>query len=66
MIRRAPWTDLSHIAYSLGYADQAHFTREFGSLTGVSPARYRHAIREKTGQVRASSPGTLAARRRRP
>jgi len=66
MIRREPETALSLIAYSLGYADQAHFTREFGSLIGVSPARYRHAIGTKTGQERASSTGALAAPRRRP
>ena len=29
------------LAYSLGYADQAHFIRDFKAVTGVSPAAYR-------------------------
>lgn len=31
---------LSEIALSCGYYDQAHFTREFVSLTGITPGRY--------------------------
>ncbi len=29
------------LAYSLGYADQAHFIRDFKAVTGASPAAYR-------------------------
>jgi AraC-like DNA-binding protein len=32
------WGDL---AYRLGYADQAHLTRDFRSFAGLTPARYR-------------------------
>lgn len=32
---------LCQIALACGFADQAHFTRTFGSLTGCSPARWR-------------------------
>lgn len=32
--------DLAALAAELGYADQAHFTREFTATVGVSPARY--------------------------
>ena len=31
---------LTHLAQSLGYADQAHFARDFKALTGFSPSRY--------------------------
>jgi AraC family transcriptional regulator len=34
---------LSSIAYAAGFADQAHFTRVFKQLTGVTPAAYRMA-----------------------
>src|SRR5229473_1220433 len=36
--RRLP---LSQIAYEVGFADQAHFTRAFKSAFGLTPARYR-------------------------
>ncbi|WP_454760354.1 helix-turn-helix domain-containing protein [Caulobacter segnis] len=32
---------LCHIALACGFADQAHFTRTFASLTGCTPARWR-------------------------
>ncbi|MEO8066230.1 MAG: helix-turn-helix transcriptional regulator [Flavobacteriales bacterium] len=32
---------LTEIAYSSGFADQAHFTRSFKSLAGVTPKMYR-------------------------
>ena len=31
---------LAQIAFDLGYADQAHLTREIGALTGMSPAAF--------------------------
>jgi AraC-like DNA-binding protein len=31
----------SDLAYSLGYADQAHFIRDFKAVTGVPPSAYR-------------------------
>jgi AraC-like DNA-binding protein len=33
--------DLAQLAQSLGYYDQAHFTRDFGKLVGQSPQSYR-------------------------
>jgi AraC-like DNA-binding protein len=41
--RLAKEGDLScvDLAYSLGYADQAHFIRDFKAVAGVSPAVYR-------------------------
>jgi AraC-like DNA-binding protein len=32
--------DWAHLAASLGYADQAHLTRDFTATIGMSPARY--------------------------
>jgi AraC-like DNA-binding protein len=35
------WADLS---LDLGYADQAHFIRDFKRLVGVSPAEYARRL----------------------
>jgi AraC-like DNA-binding protein len=35
---------LAEIAYDCGYADQAHLTREFSELAGLSPKRFRNAV----------------------
>ncbi len=37
---------LAEIAYDCGYADQAHLTREFSELAGLSPKRLRTAVRD--------------------
>ena len=34
---------LGALAVALGYADQAHLTREFREYTGITPARYRQS-----------------------
>ena len=36
---------MKEIAAEAGFADQAHFSREFRRLWGVSPQRYRALIR---------------------
>ena len=38
-LRRAGEGDLARTAAELGYADQAHLTRECVRLSGVTPAR---------------------------
>ena len=43
---------LAEIAYDSGYADQAHLTREFRELAGLSPTRFRAAMAE-TGAIAA-------------
>lgn len=37
----ATQASLTHIAYDCGYFDQAHFTHEFRSYTGLTPSTYR-------------------------
>jgi AraC family transcriptional regulator len=34
---------LGEIALQCGFADQAHFTREFKKIVGLTPARYAKA-----------------------
>lgn len=41
--RLAAGESVSHVAFDLGFSDQAHLTRLFKRLTGVTPARYRQA-----------------------
>jgi AraC family transcriptional regulator len=46
-------TPLAVIALASGFADQSHFTRTFKQLTGLTPARYRAAVRgAQNGQRR--------------
>jgi AraC-like DNA-binding protein len=40
LLRRKPALTLSRIALLTGYADQAHFTREFRALAGVTPGYF--------------------------
>lgn len=35
-----PCRSIADVAYSFGYADQAHFTREFKSFSGICPKQY--------------------------
>ncbi len=49
-VARGTDVDLADVAAWCGYADQAHLTRDFGSLVGTSPARWL-----------AEEHGTLAA-----
>ena len=44
--------NLTHLAQDLGYADQAHFTRDFKAIVGRSPSDYRRS---------ASSPAAPAS-----
>ena len=41
VLQAAPHTDLSALAAELGYADAAHFSREFKRLLGLSPSALR-------------------------
>lgn len=51
--------DLAAVAYGCGYADQAHLTREFRALTGLSPRRYlADEFAEGFRFVQEGEPGT--------
>jgi AraC-like DNA-binding protein len=53
---------LAGLAAQLGYADQAHFARDFKLLGGVAPSRYARALAEDAwGDPR--SPGARERRR---
>lgn len=52
---------LSGLAYELGYADQSHFTREFRSLIGITPAAYRLCI-ESRRRAPSAAPMMAATR----
>lgn len=39
-LKRQPWTKLADLAADLGYADQAHLTREWHALAGCSPRQW--------------------------
>lgn len=41
-----PETPLAALAQALGYCDQGHLTRDFGAVTGTTPARF---VRERSG-----------------
>ncbi|HEY0838777.1 MAG TPA: AraC family transcriptional regulator [Vulgatibacter sp.] len=42
---------LAEVAHAAGYADQAHFTREFTAMAGLPPGRYRAAPRRHPNHV---------------
>lgn len=39
--------DLGAVAYAAGFADQAHFTREFGRLVGLTPGAFRRRFADR-------------------
>ena len=40
---------LADVAYEVGFADQAHFTRTFKAVLGLTPARYRALTTSRVG-----------------
>ena len=40
---------LADVAYEVGFADQAHFTRTFKAVLGLTPARYRALAASRVG-----------------
>lgn len=46
-LREHPRLGISELATELGYADHAHFTKDFKSLLGVTPSAYRGSTTEE-------------------
>ncbi|GEM47637.1 helix-turn-helix domain-containing protein [Deinococcus cellulosilyticus] len=42
-----PQINLTELAFELGYADQAHFCREFRSLTHITPSQFSRDVRNR-------------------
>jgi AraC-like DNA-binding protein len=42
--RLARGSDLAALAHELGFADQAHFTRVFKKVVGITPGAYAHRV----------------------
>jgi len=49
-----PEASLVDLAARLGFVDQSHFTRTFKALTGLTPGRFRAAIRGRQPRPRVS------------
>jgi AraC family transcriptional regulator len=51
-------TTIAHVAVSLGFADQSHFTRTFGRFIGVSPKSFadRHWRAHRTSASNVTTP----------
>lgn len=50
-VERIPGASLAEVAAEVGYSDQAHLSREFRALTGVSPGRYRASVSAPSNHV---------------
>lgn len=50
-LHAAPEAALADVAASVGYADQAHMTREFQAFAGLTPGRYRRAAPHEARHV---------------
>jgi len=48
--------DLAELAASLGWFDQAHFSRDFRAVVGTTPSAYLQRARQTTGSAAARSP----------
>ncbi|MCW3467229.1 helix-turn-helix domain-containing protein [Chitinophaga nivalis] len=56
-IATTPDMPLTHVAYDLGFYDQAHFIRVFRSFAGMTPSGYRRAVQQ--GKVHLDFPNTI-------
>jgi AraC-like DNA-binding protein len=47
-MRQDPTLSLARVALDSGFADQAHFTRDFGRFAGLTPSAFRRSISQLT------------------
>jgi AraC-like DNA-binding protein len=47
-MRQDPTVSLARVALVSGFADQAHFTRDFGRFAGLTPSAFRRSISQLT------------------
>ena len=47
LMQTYPKADLSWLAQTLGYSDQAHFSKEFKSFSGMSPSQFQREVLQK-------------------
>jgi AraC-like DNA-binding protein len=55
-IARLPTRSLAEVALDAGYSDQAHLSREFRELAGVSPGEYRALVPAPSNHVPIRKP----------
>jgi len=60
-LRHRPSHPLSRIALESGFADQAHFTRDFGRFAGVTPSAFRASISDLTASFISNPEGDAPA-----
>jgi transcriptional regulator GlxA family with amidase domain len=58
-IERNPEIDLPSLTYDCGYADQAHFTRNFREMFGMTPAEFKARMKEALRRFRDKKPDVV-------
>lgn len=59
MIERNSEIDLRKLAYECGYADQAHFTRNFREMFGITPADFKAQMKKAMKRFREQKPDVV-------
>jgi len=62
LARQAPRSTLAEIAMDAGYSDEAHLTREFRELAGVTAAAYRRLALVSPHHVPYATGGQISSR----
>jgi AraC-like DNA-binding protein len=59
LIERDPEISLASLTYETGYADQAHFSRNFREMFGYTPAAFKTLMRQWSRQMAAEGPDVV-------
>jgi AraC-like DNA-binding protein len=59
VIERNPEVDLLSLTYECGYADQAHFTRNFREMFNITPAEFKARMKKAAAIFRATKPDVV-------